>query len=116
MKDNFVTHVLSLGGKKARTTARKPLIGTLFPSYKRRVTMSAKGFRAKSHRKNPSSYFAKRTKQVYYQGDRISQGKWSDKRWATAKKRDAARNGSKYEKWERKQGKPHTYNKKTSWK
>jgi len=104
-KNNFVTHVLSLGGKR-RTTARKPIVGTLFPSYKRRETMSRKGFRAKTHR--GGSHF--------FQGDRIEQGAWSNKRWATARRRDSARNGSKYEHWERKHGKPHTYNKRTSWK
>jgi hypothetical protein len=106
-KNNFVTHVLSLGGKKARTTRKSvPFIGEILPSYKRNVTMSRKGFRAKTHRGGVN----------YFQGDRIEKGSWSQKRWATARRRDSARNGSKYEHWERKHGKPHTYNKRTSWK
>jgi hypothetical protein len=105
-KNNFVTHVLSLGGKKARTTRKSvPFVGEILPSYKRSLTMGRKGFRPKTHRAGVH----------YYQGDRIKKGEWSAKRWATARKRDLARNGSKYEKWERRHNKPHTYNKRMSW-
>jgi hypothetical protein len=38
----------------------------------------------------------------YYKGDRVKRGGWTKKRWKKAQASDKKRDGSKYEKWEKK--------------
>jgi len=46
----------------------------------------------------------KRMGKRFHQGDRISKGNWTAKRWKKARKVDMKRRGAKYEKWERPKG------------
>jgi hypothetical protein len=67
------------GGKK------KLLQGRVLPSYQ-------KFLKQKKRIRNGKDFFM---------GDRVTQGNWSDKRWAKARKKDNKQIGKNYEKWER---------------